>query len=114
MGSAVIGRGMPPRRGPPAVQEERRSGWAEIRRVPLLRDLALVVALAAALAALMDYLLKAEVVAWLGKGEPLVRFFGLFYAASALAAFLVQALLGRLILARIGLGGSVASHPLCW
>ena len=112
VGSAVIGRGMPPRRGPPAVQEERRSGWAEIRRVPLLRDLALVIALAAALAAFMDYLLKAEVVAWLGKGEPLVRFFGLFYAASALAAFLVQALLGRLILARIGLGGSVASHPL--
>ena len=112
VGSAVIGRGMPPRRGPPAVQEERRSGWAEIRRVPLLRDLALVIALAAALAAFMDYLLKAEVVAWLGKGEPLVRFFGLFYAASALAAFLVQALLGRVILARIGLGGSVASHPL--
>ena len=112
VGSAVIGRGMPPRRGPPAVQEERRSGWAEIRRVPLLRDLALVIALAAALAAFMDYLLKAEVVAWLGKGEPLVRFFGLFYAASALAAFLVQAVLGRVILARIGLGGSVASHPL--
>ena len=71
-----------------------------------------MIALAAALAAFMDYLLKAEVVAWLGKGEPLVRFFGLFYAASALAAFLVQALLGRVILARIGLGGSVASHPL--
>ena len=33
-----------------------------IRRVPLLRDLALVVALAAALAAMVDYLLKAEVV----------------------------------------------------
>ena len=46
------------------------------------------------------------------KGEPLVRFFGLFYAGTALAAFLLQALLGRAILARIGLGGSVASHPL--
>ena len=112
VGSAVIGRGMPARRGPPAVQEERRSGWAEIRRVPLLRELALVVALAAALAALMDYRLKAEVVTWLGKGEPLVRFFGLFYAATGLAAFLLQAVLGRLILARIGLAGSVASHPL--
>ena len=111
-GSVFIGRGMAARRARPAVQEDRRSGWAEIRRVPLLRDLALVVALAAALAALVDYLLKAEVVNWLGKGEPLVRFFGFFYAGTALAAFLLQALLGRQILARIGLGGSVTSHPL--
>jgi hypothetical protein len=112
VGSIVIGRGMPARRGRPEVREDRRSGWAEIRRAPLLRDLALVVALAAMVAALMDYLLKAEVVTWLGRGEPLVRFFGLFYAATGLAAFLLQALLGRLILARIGLGGSVTSHPL--
>ena len=111
-GAVFIGRGMPVRAARPAVQEDRRSGWAEIRRVPLLRDLALVVALAAALAALVDYLLKVEVVTWLGKGEPLVRFFGLFYAGTALAAFLLQALLGRQLLARIGLGGSVASHPL--
>ena len=33
------------------------------------------------------------------------------YAGTALVAFLLQALLGRAILARIGLGGSVASHP---
>ena len=111
-GAVFIGRGMPVRGARPAVHEDRRSGWAQIRRVPLLRDLALVVALAAALAALVDYSLKVEVVTWLGKGEPLVRFFGLFYAGTALAAFLLQALLGRQLLARIGLGGSVASHPL--
>jgi hypothetical protein len=111
-GSVFIGRGMAARRRRPAAPEDRRSGWAEIRRVPLLRDLALVVGLAAALAAMVDYLLKAEVVSWLGKGEPLVRFFGFFYAGTALAAFLLQAVLGRQILARIGLGGSVTSHPL--
>lgn len=111
-GSVLIGRGMAVRGARPAVQADRRSGWAEIRRVPLLRDLALVVALAAALAALVDYALKVEVVNWLGKGEPLVRFFGFFYAGTALAAFLLQALVGRRILARIGLGGSVTSHPL--
>jgi hypothetical protein len=112
VGSVFIGRGMPARRGRPEAQDTRQSAWVEIWRLPLLRDLALVVALAAALAALMDYLLKADVVVWLGKGDPLVRFFGLFYAGTALAAFLLQALLGRMILARIGLGGSVASHPL--
>ena len=111
-GSMVIGRGMPARRAQLHASEDRRSGWAEIRRVPLLRDLAFVVALAAALAALLDYLLKAEAVAWFGPGDPLVRFFGLFYAGTALSAFLLQALFGRLVLARFGLDGSVASHPL--
>ena len=112
VGSIVIARSMPARHARLHAPEDRRSAWAEIRRVPLLRDLALVVALAAALAGLVDYLLKAETVAWFGPGDPLVRFFGLFYAGTALAAFLLQALFGRLVLARVGLGGSVASHSL--
>ena len=103
---------MPARRSRSPEPEDRRSGWTEIRQVPLLRDLALVVALAAALAALVDYVLKAEAVATFGRGEPLVRFFGLFYAATGLAAFVLQATLGRVVLARLGLGGSVASHPI--
>jgi hypothetical protein len=109
-GAMFVGRGTP-RRKAAAEADESRSGWAEIRRVPLLRDLALVIALAAMLAALVDYVLKAEVVAYYGKGEPLVRFFGLFYAGTGFAAFLIQAALGRLALTRLGLAGSVASHP---
>jgi hypothetical protein len=111
-GALAIGRDMPTRRSPSPKPEDQRSGWTEIRQTPLLRDLALVVALAAALAALVDYVLKAEAVATFGRGEPLVRFFGLFYAATGLAAFLLQAALGRVVLARLGLGGSVASHPI--
>jgi hypothetical protein len=111
-GAVSIGRGMPVRRSLPLEPEDHPSGWTEIRRVPLLRDLALVVALAAGLASLVDYVLKAEAVAAFGPGEPLVRFFGLFYAATGLAAFVLQATLGRFVLARLGLGGSVASHPI--
>jgi hypothetical protein len=111
-GAMVIGRGITLRRSQPAESEDRRSGWTEIRQVPLLRNLALVVALAAALAALVDYALKAEAVATFGQGEPLVRFFALFYAATGLAAFALQAALGRFVLTRLGLDGSVASHPL--
>ena len=59
--------------------------------MPLLRDLALVIALAATVAALIDYLIKAEAVAYLGKGEPLMRFFGLFYAGTALRGVPIQA-----------------------
>jgi ATP/ADP translocase len=109
-GVFLVGRGMPARR-PGAEMSEVQSGWTEIRRLPLLRDLAVVIALAAALAALVDYVLKAEAVAFFGKGEPLVRFFGLFYAATGFTAFLLQATLGKLALSRLGLGGSVASHP---
>jgi hypothetical protein len=110
VGALFVGRGAPPRRASPEA-EESGSGWREIRRVPLLRDLAVVVTLAAMLAALVEYVLKAEVVAYYGRGEPLVRFFGLFYAATGFAAFVIQAALGRLALTRLGLAGSVASHP---
>jgi prepilin signal peptidase PulO-like enzyme (type II secretory pathway) len=94
-----------------AASEEAPKAWAELRRIPLLRDLALVTVLSAVVASLADYFLKAEAVAWLGKGEPLVRFFGIYYAATGASAFLLQAVLGRFALARLGLGGSVASHP---
>jgi ATP:ADP antiporter, AAA family len=112
-GAVALGRGAPPRRGPTAgtAAPDEASGWDHIRRQPLLRHMALVVTLAAVLAALVDYLLKAEAVAYFGKGEPLVRFFGLFYAGTGLGAVVLQSSLGRPALVRLGLGGSVASHP---
>jgi hypothetical protein len=109
-GAIIVGRAAPARQGSGEKPVPAASGWSEIRRVALLRDLALVVAIAAALAALVDFVLKAEAVAYFGKGEDLVRFFGLFYAGTGLAAFLLQATLGRFVLRRLGLGGAVASH----
>ena len=53
---------------------------------------------------LVDYLLKAEAVRYFGKGEPLVRFFGLFYAGTGVAAVLIQSTIGRTALVRLGLG----------
>jgi len=76
-----------------------------------LRSLAVVITLAALLGALVDYLLKAETVVYFGRGQHLVRFFGLFYSATGLVSVLIQASMGRVALERLGLGGSVASHP---
>ena len=90
---------------------DRAGAWAQLQRQPLLRNLAIVIALAAMVGALTDYVLKAEAVAYFGRGHQLVRFFGLFYSATGLAAVLIQASLGRFVLGRLGLGGSVASHP---
>jgi hypothetical protein len=94
-----------------ASGEETGKAWTELRRNSLLRDLALVTVLMAIVAGLADYYLKAEAVAQLGKGETLVRFFGIFYAATGAGAFLLQASAGSLVLTRLGLGGAVASHP---
>ena len=110
-GALAIGRGVPPRRACVADDIDDAGAWAQIRDQPLLRHLALVIALAAVLAALVDYRLKAEAVAYFGKGQQLVRFFGMFYSGTALTAVLIQAALGRVALERLGLGGAVASHP---
>jgi hypothetical protein len=109
-GALAVGKGAPLR--PSKVDEPDSGGlWVQVRQHRLLQDLALVIALAAMVAALADYVLKAEAVASFGKGPHLVRFFGLFYSFTGLASALVQTFLGPLAIARLGLGGSVASHP---
>jgi len=110
-GAVALGKGASAHRTHAAEAPDLGGGWTQIRQQTLLRNLAVVIALAAMLAALVDYLLKAEAVAYFGQGHQLVRFFGLFYAGTALAAVVAQAALGRFALSRLGLGGSVASHP---
>ena len=109
-GAVVVGQGGPVDRAHAAHEPERSGPWAQFQQQPLLRDLALVIALAAMLGALVDYRLKAEAVAYFGHGHQLVRFFGLFYSVTGLAGWLTQAFLGRVALERLGLGGSVGSH----
>ena len=110
-GVVAVGKGAPARRSSAAETATPAGAWAELQRQPLLRNLAMVIALAAMVGALADYLLKGEAVAYFGQGQQLVRFFGLFYSGTGLAAVLIQASLGRFVLERLGLGGSVASHP---
>src|SRR5262245_15414758 len=97
-GALVIRRGAPAHHASGEDTATRAGAWAELRRQPLLLNLAIVTALAAVLAALADYILKAEAVAYFGKGPQLVRFFGLFYSGTGLAAVLVQAALGKFVL----------------
>ena len=109
-GTILVARGAPARTA--LEPEPEGSGlWTQFQQQPLLRDLALVITLAAMVAALADYLLKVEAVAYFGQGPQLVRFFGMFYAFTGLGAVLIQVFLGRLAIGRLGLGGSVASHP---
>jgi hypothetical protein len=111
-GAVRVRSGAPSKRAAAATGDSNRPGLMEhFKDQRLLRDLALVVALAAIVAALAEYLLKAEAVAYFGQGAQLVRFFGLFYAFTGLGTVVIQASLGRVAIARLGLGGSVATHP---
>src|SRR5262245_26727836 len=109
-GAVAVGRGASERRVRADDEADRTSGWARFQRQPLLRDLALVVVLAATLATLVDYFLKSEAVAYFGRGQALVRFFGLFYCVTGFSATLIQASLGLLALGRLCLAGSVPIH----
>jgi ATP:ADP antiporter, AAA family len=79
------------------------SGWRVLAEAPYLRRLATLVLLGATSAALVDYLFKAEAVKVFGRGDTLLRFFAIYYAATSLIAFVIQTSSSRATLERFGL-----------
>ena len=61
-----------------------RSGLRVIAEAPYLRNLAALVLLGTTGAALLDYLFKAQAVETFGRGDNLLRFFAVYYAATSL------------------------------
>jgi hypothetical protein len=94
---------------PDLSPEPARSGLSVLARAPYLRNLAAVVLLGTAGAALVDYLFKAQVTAAYGRGEALLRFFAIYYAGISVATFLVQVSSSRFVLQRFGLGPSAGT-----
>jgi hypothetical protein len=88
------------------------SGLRALREVPYLRNLALLVGLASFTELLVDYVFKAEAAARFSGSGALVAFFGSFYTALSLLAFVVQAAFSKRSLDRLGVSGTVALHPL--
>lgn len=87
-----------------------QSGLQVLAQAPYLRNLAALVLLGTVGAALVDYIFKAEAVETFGRGDSLLRFFALYYAAVSLLSFLVQTTSSALALERLGLG-LTASTP---
>jgi hypothetical protein len=109
-GVLVIGRGgewVPAGRD----RDRKAGGWAALVGAPYLRGLAVVAALAAVVGTLCDYVLKADVSAQLTGGAPLIRFFGVFYAATGMVAFLIQAFLAPALINRLRIAGTLGVHP---
>ena len=66
-------------------------GWRALSHVTYLRNLALLVLLGTIAAALADYIFKVRAVETFGNGDKLLRFFAIYYAATSLLAFVIQA-----------------------
>jgi hypothetical protein len=101
----------PGRREGAPEEPPRVSGLSVMRTVPYLRLLALMVALGALAEALLDYVLSARAVAALGPGRPLLTFFAFFQTGVAVLGLVLQAVLSRTTLERLGLAGTIALQP---
>ena len=95
-----------------ALPEVTRSPLDLVRSDPYLRSVALLVVVGSTVAAVMDYLFKAQAVAAHGQTATLMRFFAIFYAGVGLITFALQALFGRLSLERLGLARTAGTLPL--
>ena len=96
--AALLWRAFPPAGGAgrPAAAPVREITIPEaIHRYPFLLTLAGLVLTASAGTALLDFVFKAQAAGAMGRGAPLVRFFGLYYTATSLLVFLLQTFITR-------------------
>ena len=92
--------------------ESPRSGLRALAKAPYLQNLAALVFLGTLAAAIADYVFKAAAVESFGRGETLLRFFAIYYAAVSLLAFVVQTTVSTLALERLGLGVTASTPSL--
>jgi ATP:ADP antiporter, AAA family len=83
--------------------ESLQSGLRVFNEVPYLRHLAALVLLGTMSAAFVDYVFKVQAVQAFGRGEHLLRFFAIYYTATSVITFIVQASSSRFLLERFGL-----------
>jgi len=82
-----------------------------IAKAPYLVGIAWLMVLVSVAATTLDFLFKSQAVEHFGRGEPLSRFFAVFYTATSFVSFLAQAGASRMWLDRFGLGRTVATLP---
>lgn len=110
--SAALFRFQSPGSKPREVSQETPRLTEIIARAPYLTSLAVLILVGAMSTAALDFLFKSAAVSEFGRGPSLTRFFALFYMASALITFAIQARLSRFFLDRFGLGHTVSALPI--
>ena len=78
---------------------------------PFLLTLAGVVLISSVGTALLDFTFKAQAAQTMGRGAPLLRFFGLYYTATSLLTFLVQTFAVRFFVRHAGLSAASCALP---
>ncbi|HEY5619624.1 MAG TPA: hypothetical protein VIK60_16915 [Vicinamibacterales bacterium] len=113
---AMSGDRVPTREGleraPELAAESPTSGLRVLAHTAYLRNLAVIVMLGTAAATLADYAFKAQAVVMLGRGDELLRFFAIYYAATSLLSFVVQSVIGAAALQRLGLALTTSTPSL--
>jgi ATP:ADP antiporter, AAA family len=97
---------------PELAAESPASGLRVLAHTAYLRNLAAVVMLGTAAAALADYAFKVQAVGVFGRGDELLRFFAIYYAATSLLSFVVQSVTGAVALQRLGLALTTSTPSL--
>jgi AAA family ATP:ADP antiporter len=82
-----------------------------LRKAPYLRNLAAIVALGAVTSGLLDYVFSAEATRAFPSAPALLSFFSFFWLIVGLLSFLLQVLLGKLALEKLGVALTVALLP---
>ncbi len=95
-----------------AIGAPQVSGIRLVVETAYLRNLAALVLLGTTSAALADYVFKARVVQTYGRGDQLLQFFAIYYAATSFVTFLVQATSSRKVLERFGLAVTTSTPSL--
>lgn len=90
---------------------EDKSVFQIMREASYLRTLAMLVILGTISAAMIDYVFKSQAAAAYGGGEPLLRFFAIFYSSIGVLTFVVQTFLTRVSLEKLGLARTVGTLP---
>jgi len=103
--------GPPPGRPREAVSLSAGEALRRLRSTPYLSNLALLVFGGAVTAALLDYLFKAQLTAVLGGGQDLMRAFTIFYTGVAVLTFVLQTLVSRRALERVGIAPTIGTLP---
>ena len=113
---AMSGYRLPMREGldgaPELAAESPASGLRVLAHTAYLRNLAAMVMLGTAAATLADYAFKVQAVGILGRGEELLRFFAIYYAATSLLSFVVQSVIGATALQQLGLALTTSTPSL--
>lgn len=115
VGTLLLRARTPPRAVDGNAAKPRQPGGESaitlLRREPYLRDIALLVALVAAISGVLDFLFSRQAAATYAKGPELLMFFSMFWLAVAVMSLLIQVLLGQRALGKLGIAANIAILP---